>query len=1528
MPSLNCELPYIEKTTVAPELKARLTEIHLDLMRELLSYTTKEGNLFSPMLNDKRQKVLTLFDEKLYPLRRNAQLNAILDLNKKYKTVLNDLQRQFPFNLNQSNEDVITLKTMKLFPSAKAKDREVVVVNLSNYTFEPMPQDINMDDYKEMMVDELFRPDYIESASRILDEIPKHSELILQQLDTVFTKLSAYKQNYIDSNEGSHEFQGLETKMKLIYNILKFGDSALKITRVADIITEANNILEKGIISKLEGKHYNTKLMLERLDPNDPEYMKNIGKIARTVAEAHAILGAIQPLQDILTTLKVQNGFSFWEDYNTFRVEREFKNLLDLDQQAKVMPVLSNPNITNRATLFAYVAQALDVKQSDPTIVELEKALTKSEIGTNHISKAFSNILANITSVQESLKFMHYDLLGKVIYNQQLSLEGVTDYDDLPEDKKKYLKPLEAIKKDLEVTTQDIKSLDSWMASGADMEDVSAKLLVSFVSEQITLGTFANKDLAALMEFRLKALGLSVGSEQRKAYDKAFVEDIIFVDPSAVLQEADDEYEGETYKAFGKVFKVKKQKGFIQDINFAKSTLDTKAHKHTLDERSKHIFGILAKYPNKGALSKADFDKISKEDFKYLQAANVLFVNEKQQIIFERPKTFTEANFKRKLNAGFYATIFRPRTGQEINDILQAQLAKTSDAQLTFSTLLTELNKEHGPNSSFKRYIQYNTQKVVGMSKPKIYTTDFSRMLGVTLDPDSDYLRTIVLNEQGVYEELILTDKDEYGNYVLSEADQRKTFIALKNIASEPRKSLYGSPNYAKLNALFAQDPTAKAYYDMIQELYSQANTKRGSFYQSYKLLPNIAKDDTATLKQLFTQKGVAAQKINSWVENLKFSDDTDGILYGWVDGERVYVNEKGEPVDEPVYLRLQDQYGDVSRELRPKYTRNLRPGQTVEDDLVVSMFMFGVSSNNYDALKRVDSVVPVLKVVLKGDSTIGISERKAFKRGANKKNLAATLDNTATVAAKNSTATLMAFMNEYALQLNNEDFSVAGLSAQRLSGLIKGLNAYQTLAWNLTSSLTNLSLGTTSNFLVAHGKKHGLNKQKVRAAYATYVKNSPKFAVDFTKSAEAETSRYTQIAEYFDAIKGNYEDGRGTFQQKDLGSRFTRGALFFSSSMPEHMNQMTLMIAMLNSFEVKPATATTPAVTMNDIIVHQDGKPITFDFAKVGISEEEAVQVKLRFFGALERMNQEAHGQYASMDKNRLQRHAIFSLSMQFSKWMYSGYKARYRDETYDTKSAEILDEGYFKTYFKFLTKDIKEANEELEGINFLDTVKNYLSVKGLKTVGSLAPQFIFKQILGAADRIPSLFGLGQLMPSKQISVLDEWLYGDKLDKRRTQIMRANLELSIFLAAYLFGLAFHALADDEDDVIVKKILQGLELQSKRLYNDIGFYTVFTNPLIIADKIAAKLKDPFSVTRMYDNNVGLLSQLLWGEVKDGELNFYINDKYEKSGAGYEKGDYKIEKKFMKTFGAPFYQMIRFLNPQEQIQFLNVLYKNS
>jgi hypothetical protein len=173
-----------------------------------------------------------------------------------------------------------------------------------------------------------------------------------------------------------------------------------------------------------------------------------------------------------------------------------------------------------------------------------------------------------------------------------------------------------------------------------------------------------------------------------------------------------------------------------------------------------------------------------------------------------------------------------------------------------------------------------------------------------------------------------------------------------------------------------------------------------------------------------------------------------------------------------------------------------------------------------------------------------------------------------------------------------------------------------------------------------------------------------------------------------------------------------------------------------------------------------------------------------------------------------------------------------------------------------------------------------------------------------------------------------------EELTNMKMQILRANLEITVFFGAMVVGMMAKGLADDldDDETLKKAFLQNLELQSKRLNADLGFYLVFTNPSFAGDRLIAKLADPFAVTRLYDNNYSVLKALTMGEweedKKTGESNFnwYIDDVYERKGPGYKKGDSKTVRKLEKSVFSPINQLYKLIYPEDQLAFMELMYK--
>jgi hypothetical protein len=121
--------------------------------------------------------------------------------------------------------------------------------------------------------------------------------------------------------------------------------------------------------------------------------------------------------------------------------------------------------------------------------------------------------------------------------------------------------------------------------------------------------------------------------------------------------------------------------------------------------------------------------------------------------------------------------------------------------------------------------------------------------------------------------------------------------------------------------------------------------------------------------------------------------------------------------------------------------------------------------------------------------------------------------------------------------------------------------------------------------------------------------------------------------------------------------------------------------------------------------------------------------------------MNRNIHGNYAKLDKSRLQRHSLGELILMFRKYVYTGFKHRFYGEHIDVEAGEVV-EGYYRTFLKQLWTD--------------------------------------------------LFNL-------KLSMLTNW--GNLTPRQRQNITKALIETTVFIGT---SLAFGALEDDDDDSKMK----------------------------------------------------------------------------------------------------------------------------
>jgi hypothetical protein len=223
-------------------------------------------------------------------------------------------------------------------------------------------------------------------------------------------------------------------------------------------------------------------------------------------------------------------------------------------------------------------------------------------------------------------------------------------------------------------------------------------------------------------------------------------------------------------------------------------------------------------------------------------------------------------------------------------------------------------------------------------------------------------------------------------------------------------------------------------------------------------------------------------------------------------------------------------------------------------------------------------------------------------------------------------------------------------------------------------------------------------------------------------------------------------------------------------------------------------------------------------------------------------------------------------------------------------------------------------------------------MKTKGLKALGNT----LLRTSLAGWDAAT------MRMLSDRNAKVKEFLYGEDISERQAfAAMRATYEIgnvvrTMLLVALVEGLMKGL--DDDEDPYLKATLGYIDVYARKLEGDIGFFTSFTNVATgtpagpTLDQLWRLTKNPFAATRAIDNTSGIFMQLIDFDAmnEEGEFEFSWGafDQYQKSGNGYEKGDYKIERKIEKSLLSPYWQVIKFMDYQQQLNYINMIFKSS
>lgn len=1520
---MNCKLDYIERVSdslVSPDKKRELTEAH-NLVMEKIATATYNGNLLFDIdikAGKSTVKILTKFTNTLKGKElRKEQENFLQRIDGEIKDVLKKYGTPRNF--------VVGWENLSLNPAKPEYKTAVVTVNfseylesdfrLSNIDFSDPTQ---VDTFFDMMNTEMYDTSYIRKAKTIIDTLttPELSDRTLDKLNLMLEKIDSLMENVINNKNNESELTSEESTISSMYYSLKGLKKELEeidpsnVDQYNDKVFERILAINSYVVKSFKILDLLNKTIKNRIQPkistlqdrSVETYSEDMREVSAILGEASLLLETIKPLQEILSFTEEGLGVSFWDSYNKLKVERDLLKLFPR-KEGEVIAVLASEVTSIDQIKLGFLNKGFSLDEITEIISVIDSNLLENR---NKISSAFNKLSSLFSTVQEDLRRYHFETLGTLLYNEQLRSQNVNSIDDITNlEIKNSLLTKEQLIAELKIASKDISSINKLFAGGSQIEDAVSRLYVEYIQNPIRSAGIENNLFATDAEEILSRLGFTLDSQERKDLEKKFMRTIQYIPKDGIVEEAEPDYEGPTITKYGQKFKVRESVAFIpkEDNSFDghRLTLDSKLHSHTLPKRVKDLFNIFNKQ-----ISVASIPPHLLDDLKVLVANDLIGYSSTGSIPFyTKRRSINENIVKSVLYSHFVNSKESIKSSIEINEMLEKFFEDDPNfTSLDSSNMIEELNKKDG--SQLYKFIKRNSYQKPVSESSKISEEVLEKTFGRSFLAEK--IIGLDSNKNFVEVELQENIHDDYTNYTIKTPNIEYIFLLQKDFNNIKPK--YKTAETAALKALFAQDSSgrAEAYYDFIMSSYKSASNNIGAWKLDFGLLPYIHVKESETFFEGL-KKGFSKERLKKALENMKYVDEYQRVKQAKnEEGEWVNVDKDGNPTDVPVYIQRIDSYGDPYDELVPRYVSSINKEET-EQDLFKSMFLYKTSSNTFKKLSDIESTAPILKTILKGSDTLGIKGRQAIKRSLLTDNVIyATGNVAATTVAKNSTEALLSFTKQFVYNRVSADDNILGLSAKKLLKNVKNLNVFQALSNNWIASMTNLGIGTISNYSMATGQRLGLTKEAINSAYSEYTLNIKNFLVDTFTQTQTDKSKYTQLGNIFDALKGNHEGME--LGAKDAVKKAKNLVLFMSSTAPEHMNQMTMFIAFLKSHQILPG------LTMNDIVKYEPGKAVGFDLEKYNnklkelnqpeILEKDLVEkVLLPFHRKVDRIMYEANGQYSKMDTNMIERNHWTALAYLFQRWVYPGLKNRFRQGgEYIPLTGEVEQEGYLRTYLMEIIDRNDAIFENAEAVFSIQQIKDYILKNKIKTVKQLGKQFLINPILNMVNKV------AKNVLKMDNPKIDDFLFGNANDEAIKRLERAYQEVFIYHSTFVLGMLISAIVedDDEDDVLLKNLL----LQSKRIHSDMGF---FISPLTFADKLKLKAQDPFSIKRAYDLNSGLFKQLLFGPL----------EQYDRKGPGYEKGDYKVAVKARKAIFSPWHQFIKLMNPQQQINYMDLIF---
>ena len=266
-----------------------------------------------------------------------------------------------------------------------------------------------------------------------------------------------------------------------------------------------------------------------------------------------------------------------------------------------------------------------------------------------------------------------------------------------------------------------------------------------------------------------------------------------------------------------------------------------------------------------------------------------------------------------------------------------------------------------------------------------------------------------------------------------------------------------------------------------------------------------------------------------------------------------------------------------------------------------------------------------------------------------------------------------------YGARNKKEVWTVGGkdFNASKAADTLNKYTSLRSLALNVFSGISNVTMGKAMNFMEANGGQYYSRTDYINAT-ANYTTSLPEILADVNRRKPK--SKIGLLNRKFDTLQ-EFDEYGNHIKGSTLGNRMTTsGSLFFTQTAGEHMLQSTLMEAMMRGQKITLEDGS--EMSLWDAYQEVNGKLVLNEKAAKVFTQKDEIE----FSEKVQAVSQKLHGVYNNLDANALQRLALGRMVMMFRKWLAPGARARYRTKWYNERLGTV-EEGTYMTMLRFAT-------------------------------------------------------------------------------------------------------------------------------------------------------------------------------------------------------------------------------------------------